>query len=174
VVTATVDSGALLREARISAGLSQTELAARAGVAQSVISVYESGQRQPSLRTLATLIEATGHRLDLRLRKDPSGPARLVGPRGASLLRNRRKARSIAASYGVTIRGVFGSVARGQDSNDSDIDLLVDLPPEMGLVRLGRLQRDLEALLSARVDLVPEADLKPKVRMNVLSELVPL
>jgi predicted nucleotidyltransferase/DNA-binding XRE family transcriptional regulator len=174
VVTTTVESGALLREARIRAGLSQTELAARAGVAQSVISVYESGQRQPSLLTLATLIEATGHRIDLRLRKDPSGLARLVGPRGASLLRNRRKARSIAASYGVTIRGVFGSVARGEDSEYSDIDLLVELPPEMGLVRLGRLQRDLEALLRARVDLVPEADLKPKVRMNVLSELVPL
>jgi uncharacterized protein len=174
MVTASVDSGALLREARIRAGLSQTELAARAGVAQSVISVYESGQRQPSLRTLAGLIEATGYRIDLRLRMDPSGLARLVGPRGASLLRNRRKARSIAASYGVTIRGVFGSVARGEDSEDSDIDLLVDLPPEMGLVGLGRVQRDLEALLGARVDLVPEADLKPKVRMNVLSELVRL
>jgi predicted nucleotidyltransferase/DNA-binding XRE family transcriptional regulator len=174
VVTTTVDSGALLREARIHAGLSQTQLAARAGVAQSVISVYESGQRQPSLLTLATLIEATGHRIDLRLRKDPSGLARLVGPRGASLLRNRRKARSIAASYGVTIRGVFGSAARGEDNEDSDIDLLVDLPPDMGLVRLGRLQRDLEALLGTRVDLVPEADLKPKVRIKVLTELVPL
>ncbi|MDQ1732174.1 MAG: uncharacterized protein QOK10_2333 [Pseudonocardiales bacterium] len=164
----------LLREARISAGLSQTELAAQAGVAQSVISVYESGHRQPSLATLATLIEATGHHLDMRLRKDSSRLARLVGPHGASLLRNRRKARRVAESYGVTIRGVFGSVARGQDTADSDIDLLVDLPPEMGLIQLGRLQRDLEALLNAKVDLIPEADLKPKVRMNVLSELVPL
>jgi len=43
---------------------------------------------------------------------------------------------------------VFGSVARGDDNDDSDIDLLVDLPPEMGLVRLGRLQRDLETLLT--------------------------
>ena len=47
-----------------------------------------------------------------------------------------------------SLRGVFGSVARGDDNDDSDIDLLVDLPPEMGLVRLGRLQRDLETLLT--------------------------
>jgi DNA-binding XRE family transcriptional regulator len=50
------------------AGLSQAELAERAGVAQSVISVYESGRRQPALQTLAALVEATGFDLDVRTR----------------------------------------------------------------------------------------------------------
>ena len=50
-------AGALLRTARSRAGLSQAELAARAGVTQSVISVYESGHRQPALSTLAALVE---------------------------------------------------------------------------------------------------------------------
>ena len=54
-------AGSLLRQARQRAGLSQVELAAKAGVTQSVISAYESGHRQPSLPTLAALIEAAGY-----------------------------------------------------------------------------------------------------------------
>ncbi len=56
-------AGALLRQARRGAGMSQVELAARAGVTQSVISAYESGHRQPSLPALAALIEAAGFEL---------------------------------------------------------------------------------------------------------------
>jgi DNA-binding XRE family transcriptional regulator len=56
----TATAGDLLRQARQGAGLSQVELAARAGVTQSVISAYESGHRQPSLPTLTALIEAAG------------------------------------------------------------------------------------------------------------------
>jgi uncharacterized protein len=47
---------------------------------------------------------------------------------------------------------------------DSDVDLLVDLPPGLGLFGLGRVQADLEAILGTRVDLVPAQDLKPGVR----------
>ncbi len=53
-------SGQLLRRARERAGLTQTELAARAGTTQSVISAYESNSRQPALATLANLVAATG------------------------------------------------------------------------------------------------------------------
>jgi predicted nucleotidyltransferase len=79
-----------------------------------------------------------------------------------------------AANHGVRISGVFGSVARGEDRPDSDIDLLVMLPPHMGLFELGRLTEELQQLLGARVDLVPAADLKPGVRANVLADLVSL
>jgi transcriptional regulator with XRE-family HTH domain len=58
-----LDAGSLLRQARRSAGLSQIELANRAGVTQSVISAYESGHRQPSLRTLAALVKAADYEL---------------------------------------------------------------------------------------------------------------
>jgi Predicted nucleotidyltransferases len=67
---------------------------------------------------------------------------------------------------------VFGSVARGEDQPNSDVDLLADLPSEMGLLGLGRVQAELEAILDARVDLVPAADLKPEVRLRVEDELV--
>ncbi len=72
------------------------------------------------------------------------------------------------------VRGVFGSVARGEDRVDSDVDLLVDLPGEMGLLELGRLQSRLENLLGSTVDLIPAGDLKPGVRPAVYADLVPL
>ena len=65
-------AGALLRQARKRAGPSPVDLAARAGVTQSVISAYESGQRQPSLPALTRLIDAAGFELTLGLRR-PGG-----------------------------------------------------------------------------------------------------
>jgi hypothetical protein len=69
---------------------------------------------------------------------------------------------------------VFGSVARGEDTADSDIDLLVDLPVGASLFTVARLQRDLEVILGARVEIVPAGDLKPRVKENIEQDLVPL
>jgi uncharacterized protein len=69
---------------------------------------------------------------------------------------------------------VFGSVARGEDRPDSDVDLLADLPPGLSLFGLGRAEADLEAILGSRVDLIPAADLKPSVRDRVERDLVAL
>lgn len=65
-------AGKTLRQARLRAGVSQTELARRAAVTQSVISAYESGTRQPSVPVLERLVAATGLELELRVRKAPS------------------------------------------------------------------------------------------------------
>jgi predicted nucleotidyltransferase len=69
---------------------------------------------------------------------------------------------------------VFGSVARGEDRPDSDVDLLVDLPSGIGLFGVARVQERLQQILDAPVELIPAADLKPGVRPVVLAELVPL
>jgi uncharacterized protein len=167
-------AGALIRQARRRAGLSQVELGARAGVTQSVISTYESGHRQPSLPTLAGLIEAAGYELVAELRPHPRPLASLTGPIGHRLRRLRHDVIAAAAAHGVAGLHVFGSVARGEDRPDSDIDLLADLPPSMSLFGLERLQAELEAILDARVDLVPMQDLKPDVRARVEADLVAL
>ena len=167
-------AGGLLREARRRAGLSQTELARRAGVAQSVVSAYESGRRQPALPTLAALVEAAGFDLQLGLRRSRSPLGRLSGPLGRRVRRQRARVVQAAARYGVSNVRVFGSVARGQEDASSDIDLLVDLPSGLGLFGLGRLQQELETLLRAPVDLVPADGLKPQVRDMVDADLVAL
>jgi predicted nucleotidyltransferase len=69
---------------------------------------------------------------------------------------------------------VFGSVARGEDTEDSDVDLLVDLAPGIGLLGLAALERDLSRILQASVEVVPDGDLKPDVAREVLIQAVPL
>ena len=61
-----MDAAATLRTARRESGLSQAELARRAGTSQATISAYESGSKEPALSTLERLLAATGHRLDVR------------------------------------------------------------------------------------------------------------
>jgi uncharacterized protein len=167
-------AGALLHRARVGARLSQAELAARAGVTQSVISAYESGHRQPALATLAALIEAAGHELVVDVRRQPRRLGRLSGPVGRRVRRRRQDLVAAAAAHGVTNLRVFGSVARGTDRPDSDLDLLADLPPGMGLLGLGRVQAELEDILGRKVDLVPAGDLKPGVRARAEGDLVAL
>jgi len=162
-------AGAILRDARLQAGLSQVELSRRAGVTQSVVSAYESGTRQPSLPMLQRLVDATGSELELRLR--PPHPSGEIATR---LRKNRRRVLRIAGSHGLTNLRVFGSVARGDETTDSDVDLLVDVPEGVGLVTLGRCQAEVEGLLGARVDLVPAGGLKPGVAAAVLAEAVAL
>ena len=166
--------GTLLREARSRAGLTQQQLASRAGVTQSVISAYESGHRQPALSTLTALVDAAGFDLEVRVRRRPRGLERLSGPLGRRVRRHRSDIVAVAAIHGITNVQVFGSVARGQDRPDSDIDLMADVPTNLGLIGLGRVIEELEGLLQAPIDLVPAASLKPKVAARATADAVPL
>ena len=67
---------------------------------------------------------------------------------------------------------LFGSRARGDFSDSSDFDILVDFLPDSGvsLFEFSRMQIDLEELLGTKVDLVPKSGLKPLIRDSVLSE----
>ena len=111
---AAVSAAELLRQARLAAGMTQVQLASRAGVTQSVISAYESSRREPALSTLQRLLEATGHRLPLQLEQvDGAAPRSL--PRvglGAALRRQRRQLRRIVAAHGGTV-SVDSVVGRG-------------------------------------------------------------
>jgi len=167
--------GSLLREARTRANLSQTDLARRAHIAQSVVSAYESGRREPAFGTLERLIAATGHRLDVRL--EPAADARPGlpdTPLGRRLRQRRRQVLAAAKKHGASNVKVFGSVARGEDTSKSDIDILVDLSPRSSLVTLGRLERELSEILGGPVDVVPAEGLRRAVRAEAEKEAIPL
>ena len=168
-------SAELLRAARQRSRLSQTDLARRAGVAQSVISAYESGRREPSLSTLTRLVEAAGHELAI----DVVGCAEHnLGPPDTPLGRRWRQRRKaiIRAAEGRRAHNVpvFGSVARGEDVEFSDVDLLVEFDDGVGLLDLIGLERELSELLGVHLDVVPDDALKPRMRERVLREAVPL
>lgn len=82
---------------------------------------------------------------------------------------------SLAQRYGAERVRIFGSVARGKDRPDSDIDVLVTLPHGYDLFtqRLA-LAQGLQALLHREIDLIPEHELNPDMREQVLTEAVEL
>jgi uncharacterized protein len=80
----------------------------------------------------------------------------------------------IAERYGARNLRIFGSVARGEADQASDIDFLVDLEQGRSLFDLGGLWWELNELLPVKVDVVTENGLKKRIRDRVLKEAVPL
>ncbi len=68
--------------------------------------------------------------------------------------------------------GVFGSYARGTQSKGSDIDILVDINKNIGLLDYIGIKLDLERVLKKKVDLVEYSQIKPRIRERILSEQV--
>lgn len=156
-------------------GLSQAELARRAGVAQPVISAYETRRREPSMSMLAKLVAASGHDLSVLLVPQADAQRGLPdSPMGRRLRRRRRAILAAAERRGASNVRIFGSVARGEDDDRSDVDVLVDLADEVGLVGLIGLERELSAITRRDVDVVPARALKPAIAERVLTEAVPL
>lgn len=69
---------------------------------------------------------------------------------------------------------VFGSIARGEQRSDSDIDLLVDFEPGRSLLDLTGLWLDLEAALGCKVDVVSSRGLRPRVAPEVMRDAISL
>ncbi len=80
----------------------------------------------------------------------------------------------IAARYGVSNVRIFGSLARGDERERSDLDLLVSLAQRRGLLDLIGFKQDVEELLGARVDVVEDAGLSPFMKNRILEEAKPL
>ena len=80
----------------------------------------------------------------------------------------------IAARYGAYNVRIFGSVARGEADEQSDIDFLVNMEPGRSLFDMGGLLADLEDLLGCNVDVVTEDGLRDRIRNRVLNEAVAL
>jgi len=87
---------------------------------------------------------------------------------------NREEILRIAAQYGAYNVRIFGSVARGEADEQSDIDLLVNMEPGRSLLDLCGLLIDLEELLDCKVDVVTEKGLRDRIRARVLKEAVAL
>lgn len=91
------------------------------------------------------------------------------------LLSDKREAiLRIAREHGAQSVRVFGSVARGEANDRSDIDLLVDLEAGRSLLDHAALLLELQELLGRPVDVVTERGLRPRIRDRVLREAVAL
>jgi predicted nucleotidyltransferase len=90
------------------------------------------------------------------------------------LKRKRDEIIRVATMNGAYNIRVFGSVARGEADEKSDIDFIVEMEPGRSLLDLGGLLMDLQEVLGRDVDVVTERGLNPRIRDRVLSEAVSL
>lgn len=149
------DYGRGLRTRRLRAGLTQRELAARSGTSQPAIAAIEKGVRSPALETRA--------RLDAALLVRPS----------ILLERALEQVQEVLGRYQVTNPRVFGSVARGEDTEQSDVDLLVTTPADFDIFDKVMLTEALEEVLGVHVDVVPD-DAHGPAAARASAEAVPL
>ena len=174
------DLAATIRRARAGAGLSQVDLAARAGTSQPALARYETGSALPTLPTLERLLSACGRRLEIQTPPATQSSASAtsirgqLGPQAEELRRGRRRLLDAADKHGVGRLRVFGSLARGEADAASDIDLLVDLKPGRTLIDLAAFRREAGEILNLPVDVATVDMLKARIRDEVLIEALPL
>ena len=77
----------------------------------------------------------------------------------------------IEARHPIRLVGIFGSVARGEATAESDVDILAEFRPGLSLYRLGSVMIELEEKLGRPVDIIFEEGLKDWVRSSVLADL---
>lgn len=92
----------------------------------------------------------------------------------AALASKREAILALAAARGAGQLRIFGSVARGDDHEGSDIDLLIDMPSGTSLLQIVGLQHEIEDALGLPVDLCTERELHPTLRSRILAEARPL
>jgi predicted nucleotidyltransferase len=146
----------LIRAAREDIGLSQTRLAAAAGMQQPTISAYESGRKQPRAESLERIMAAAHTR--------PSIPLAIYAD----------EILDEAARFHLDNVRVFGSAVHGRDTEDSDIDLLVALTPDASLFDLGGFAHAVETITGFEVDILTDDLEEDKHFAHVLDEAVPL
>lgn len=145
-----------IRSERIAAGMSQSELARAARVPQPNLSAYENGRRNPSPEVRERIARALRTRPSSRLEK------------------HRSAIRDLVRAHHAAAPRVFGSVARGEDEADSDIDLLVEFTDEASLLDEVGLRLALQDLLQVEVDVVAVDTLHGEFRDRALKEAVPV
>jgi predicted nucleotidyltransferase len=91
-----------------------------------------------------------------------------------SIQTQREAILEIASRYGASDIRIFGSVARGDSTDSSDLDLIVRFEPGRSLLDHGGLVMDLRELLGSRVDVIDEEAMRPRFRQNVMKEAIPL
>lgn len=152
--------GAKIRRERLRLGMSATELAGRAGVSESAIRKIEAGtSKQPSFEVGVRIAETLGvspHNL-LPVRKSAAVSHGAL----PSVLRALRDRRAALEKLGVARASVFGSVARGEDTASSDVDVLIDVTPaRFSLLDLSRVAVLLQDALGRSVDVEARSSLR--------------
>ncbi|KQO62845.1 nucleotidyltransferase domain-containing protein [Curtobacterium sp. Leaf261] len=146
----------LIRIAREDIGMTQSELARIAKMQQPTISAYESGAKRPRQETLQRVLAAA--------RARPSVPLSVYAA----------EIREVALRFRLSHVRVFGSTVRGQDTEESDIDLLVTLDAEASLFDIGAFAAAVEEITGFPVDVITDDHLQDPFFAHIDAEAVDL
>jgi uncharacterized protein len=144
-----------IRQVRAEAGLTQSELARRAGIRQASISKFESGRERPRPETFARILDAARLRPGIALQRHRVAVIEAAHQRRASNVR------------------VFGSIARGEDNPSSNVELLVTFEEAASLLDAAGLMLDVEKILSVRVDVLSDR-VEGRIRDRAIAEAIEL
>ena len=90
------------------------------------------------------------------------------------IINKREEIINIAKKYGANNVRVFGSMSRGEESVESDLDIIVEMERGSSLLDIIAIKQDIEELLGIKVDVVTESSISPYIRDAVLKEAVNL
>ena len=76
--------------------------------------------------------------------------------------------------YKVTRAGIFGSYARGEERNDSDVDILIEISLDFDLIDIARLKNLIEKKIKKKIDLVEYDCIRSEIKDNILREEIPI
>ena len=91
-----------------------------------------------------------------------------------SIKSRREEILNIAKNFGAKNIRVFGSMARGEEGPESDLDIIVEMEKGSSLLDIIAIKQDIEELLGRKVDVVTEASISPYIRKEILREAVNL
>jgi len=137
----------------------------------SVLTANESGVSQ---RDIAKTLGVTQSAVSQMIATSRARAKLRQGPVGRKLAEHRAEVIRIARSHGASNVRVFGSVSRGEDDEDSDLDLLVNMPGLRRLTEVIGLEYDLTDVLGAPVDVTPEQLVKREALPLLGATAVPL
>lgn len=147
-----MDVSTMIRRTREATGMTQDAFARLVRTSQPTLSSYEHAVRTPSPGTLRSLLQRSGVR-----------PTDLLAAHRDDVL-------DVCGRHGATDVRVIGSVVRGEDTADSDIDLLVRFAEGTSLLDVAALEGELEELLGRDVDVISEGGLRLPDDAHVLAD----
>lgn len=147
--------------------MSARDLATASGVSPSTVTRIERGEVNPTMVMLERLLDASGNQLDVRV------SPRVLRPTIDGLRAHREAVNGIVASFGASNVRAFGSVARGDAGDDSDVDLLIDVPAGTGLITIELITEAIEDVIPWRVDVMTSGAARGRMA-HVLDEAVAL
>ena len=163
----------MLINARKSSRLTQAQVAERAGTSQSAVVRYEKGLQTPSVDTLRRLLKANGQELILDVKKSKKSAPKSELYKVVQA--NRGEIREILHALGARNIRIVGSVARGDDDESSDVDILIDIDKQRGnSFRAISSATKISKLVNRDVDVLPSWMCKKEVLKSVLSDAIPL